>query len=73
VASVLDFQAARARQAARRALQDAEAALAEAQSRLESRSGIGINLALINRVRAAERRVDRAREALQALDRSGCE
>jgi nitrate/TMAO reductase-like tetraheme cytochrome c subunit len=73
VASVHDFQAARARQAARVALKDAEAALAEAQSRLECHSGIGINLALVNRVRAAERRVEKAREALRAIEFSSCE
>jgi hypothetical protein len=72
-APVYDFQAARARQAARVALKHAEAALAEAQSQLESHSGIGINLALINRMRAAERRVDKAREALRTVEPSGSE
>jgi hypothetical protein len=73
VASVHDFQAARARQAARVALKDAETALAEAQLQLECYSGIGINLALINRLRAAEKRVDKAREALRTIEHSGGE
>jgi hypothetical protein len=67
MASLHDFQAAKARQLAQRELEHAEAALADIRSQIELSSGIGINLALINRVRAAEQRVDAARSKLHAM------
>jgi hypothetical protein len=73
MASLHDLQAARARQSAQRELEHAEAALAEIRSQSELSSGIGINLALINRVRAAEERVATAREKLQAMMSPGIE
>jgi hypothetical protein len=63
-----DFQTAKARQAARNELRRAEAELADAQSQLDLYCGVGISLALTNRVRAAEKRVEKAREALLAID-----
>ena len=59
---------ARSRQAARQALKDAEVALADAERQLDVDCGVGINLALVSRIRAAEKRGAKAREALRAID-----
>jgi hypothetical protein len=52
-------------------LRRAEAELADAQSQLDLNCGVGISLALTNRVRAAEKRVEKAREALRVIDPTG--
>jgi hypothetical protein len=59
LASLPDFQTAKARQAALRALRQAEAELVEAQKQFDLYCGVGISLALASRIGAAERRVER--------------
>lgn len=59
---------ARARQAAQQALRKAKAELARAESQLDADCGVGVNLALINRIRGVERRVAEAQRTLTAID-----
>ena len=68
MAQLHSIATARARQAAQNNLKAAEAALAEAAAQLDDASGIGVNLTLQSRVRAAERRVTAARAALNRVD-----
>jgi hypothetical protein len=53
---------------AREALKRAKLALREAEEQFDQHCGVGSNLPLISRVRAAERRVAEARENLRKLD-----
>jgi len=64
---------ARTRQAARDELTAAVAALAEAEGQIDRECGIGINLTLQSRVRAAEKRVDSARAELRRIDPNSSE
>ena len=73
MAQLLNMANARTRQAARQALKVAEIALADAERRMDADCGVGINLALISRIRAAEKRVAKAREALRQIDPNATE
>ena len=73
MAQLHSFATARARQAARNALKAAEDALAAAEAQLDAASGIGVNLSLQSRVRAAERRVNAARAELKRVDPGSAE
>jgi hypothetical protein len=59
-----DFPAASARQKLRKA----EAALRHAEKLLDKDCGLIVNTALLNQIRIAAQRVDRARKAVQKVD-----
>jgi len=73
VAKLHDLAAARARQAAQKKLKAAEAELANVEAQFDEDCGIGVNLTLRSRLRAAERRVEEARSELQRVDPSAQE
>ncbi|MES0003048.1 hypothetical protein NKJ90_30440 [Mesorhizobium sp. M0051] len=60
----LDMELARARQRLNRE----ELALENANEMLDENCGVGINIALCNRIRAAQRRVVEARSRLTKID-----
>ncbi|TIX84345.1 MAG: hypothetical protein E5V27_06735 [Mesorhizobium sp.] len=60
----LDLELARARQRLRRA----ELSLRRANEMLDEDCGVGINIALCSRIRAAQRRVAEARSRLMKID-----
>jgi hypothetical protein len=65
VSKLSDFERAKARTK----LRSAEAAFRQARDLLgERRGGLGINMALINKIRAAEKSVFEARDALRKVD-----
>jgi hypothetical protein len=73
LASLHDFQTAKVRQAAKQELRHAEAELMDAQSQADEDCGVGISIAVISRIRAAEKRVEKARAALRAIDPTSTE
>ena len=64
MADVTILELAKARQRVKRA----EVALRRAKEMLDEDRGVGINIALCSRIRAAERRVIEAREHLTKID-----
>ncbi|MER9300211.1 hypothetical protein NKI38_27530 [Mesorhizobium sp. M0621] len=62
---LLDMELARARQR----LSREELALERANEMLDGDCGVGINIALCSRIRAAQRRVTEARSRLTKIDR----
>ncbi|WP_184876819.1 hypothetical protein [Mesorhizobium sangaii] len=66
MADLVILELAKARQRVKRA----ESALRRAKEMLDEDCGVGINLALCGRIRAAQRRVIEARERLTKIDPS---
>jgi hypothetical protein len=66
---LLDMELARARQRLNRA----ELSLKRANEMLDEDCGVGINIALCSRIRAAQRRVVEARERLTKIDPTGAD
>ncbi len=64
MADLMILELAKARQRVKRA----ESALRRAKEMLDEDCGVGINLALCGRIRAAQRRVIEARERLTKID-----
>jgi len=64
MADLVILELAKARQRVKRA----ESALRRAKEMLDEDCGVGINLALCGRIRAAQRRVIEARERLTKID-----
>ena len=62
--NLISFDLARARDGVRKA----KLALREAEAHYDEHCGVGANLPLISRVRAAERRLEQARAALRKID-----
>ena len=67
--SVISFDLAKAREAVRKA----KLVLIEAEKQFDEDCGVGFSLPLVNRIRAAERRLEKARAELRRIDPHGTE
>jgi hypothetical protein len=67
--NVISFNLAKAREAVRKA----KLVLLEAEKQFDEDCGVGFSLPLVNRIRAAERRLERARAELRRIDPNSAE